>query len=78
MAKQLLPLCSIEKPTTRDGWAGSLARLFLPFYSAGYWYPSGQTISFPRSTIPQDQSVTFNGRTKADTFVKSYGVCLKG
>lgn len=76
MSKPLLPLCSIPKVATRDGWVGASARLLLPFY--GYWFASGQTISFPGSTVAQDTSVAVNGTAKPDVYQKAAGICLKG
>lgn len=75
MAKPLLSLCSIPKITTRDGWTGANARLYLPFY--GYWFATGADISFPKSTIAQDPSPTLSATVKPDTFQKSYGICIK-
>lgn len=74
--KQLLPLCSIPKLATRDGNVGALARIFIPFL--GYWFASGQTFDDPRATIAQDQSMTFSGSHKPDTYQKAAGICMKG
>lgn len=64
------------KLATRDGGVGADAMLFLPFSSQGYWYRSGQILTFPNSTVPQDQSYTLSGTAKADTFVKDCCSCL--
>jgi hypothetical protein len=74
--KSLLPLCSIPKMATRDGWAGSAARLLLPFY--GYWFASGMELTFPASEIVQDTKMTANGIHMTDTYSKAAGVCIKG
>ncbi len=63
------------KLADRDGGVGAYARLFLPFYSGGYWFRSGQTLSFPRSTIAQDRSYVLSGTTKPDTFMKDCCTC---
>lgn len=78
MAKALLPLCSIPKVATRDGWTGSLARLFLPFYQYGYWFASGQQYAWPSATVQQNQSLTMTGTAKPNNFIKAPGICLNG
>lgn len=71
MAKSLLPLCSIKKITTRDGYVGALARLYLPFF--GYWFAGGQQISENNTAgnIAQNQSLTMTGQVKPNVFEKS-------
>lgn len=66
--KPLLSLCSIPKTATKDGYAGALAKILLPFY--GYWFASGAQVTFPRSEIPQDGAITVHGTNMADTFQK--------
>lgn len=78
MAKELLPLCSVPKISMRDGWTGATARILLPFYEFGYWFPSGQQYTFPNSTAAQDPSMTMIGTTKPNTFTKGPGICLQG
>jgi hypothetical protein len=74
--KPLLALCSVPKIATRDGWAGAMARLFLPFY--GYWFASGMQLTWPDSQIAQDTSMGMSGTKKTDTYSKAAGVCIKG
>ena len=69
MSKPLLNLCSVPKVLTRDGYAGSNAKVLLPFY--GYWMANGATITFSRSQIVQDISQTVRGTQMSDTFQKS-------
>lgn len=71
MSKQLLPLCSIQKVTTRDGYTGPLARLLIPFL--GYWYANGQQIleSNTAGQIAQDQSMTMLGQVKPNVYSKN-------
>ena len=71
--KPLLSLCSIPKTAMRDGWAGSNAKLFLPFY--GYWFASGVQLAFPQSTIPQDASLTLSGTRLPDNYRKDCCSC---
>lgn len=71
---QLLPLCSLPKLATRDGYAGASARLLLPFL--GYWFASGQEYTFPNSTIPQSTGMTLSGTIKPDTFQKDCCSCI--
>ena len=73
MSIELLPLCSVPKVATRDGGVGAEARLLLPFY--GYWYPSGQELTFPESAVAQDDSRTLNGTNQPNLFTKSVGYC---
>lgn len=73
--KPLLPLCSVPKLATRDGWVGATARLLLPFYTYGYWFASGQQYVWPGTTLGQDRSITMVGTQKANNFVKTPGVC---
>lgn len=75
MSKPLLPLCSVPKIATRDGWVGATARLLLPFYQYGYWFASGQQYTFPGSTLAQDRGMTLNGTQKPNNFIKSPGIC---
>lgn len=77
MAKPLLPLCSIPKVATRDGWGGATAHLLLPFYDT-YWFASGQIYNFPTATIAQNTANTLFGTSKPDTFVKAPGICIPG
>lgn len=70
----LLPLCSLPKLATRDGYGGAFARLLLPFY--GYWFASGQIYTFPNSTVPQNAAATLSGTIKPDTFKKDCCSCL--
>ena len=66
--KPLLALCSIPKVATKDGWAGSTAKLLLPFY--GYWFASGAQYAWPNAVIAQDGSQTVHGTNMADNFQK--------
>lgn len=76
MSKPLLALCSIPKVAVKDGYTGPYAKLLLPF--VGYWFASGQTFTFPNSTIAQDTSRTIGGTRMADTFAKDCCSCVKG
>lgn len=76
MSTPLLPLCSVPKQTTRDGGTGAHPTLLLPFYTYGYWFPSGQQYTFPSSEASQQQGLTEQGTRQANTFIKAAGVCL--
>ncbi len=76
MSVELLPLCSVGKAADRDGGVGPNARVMLPFYEFGYWYPDGKQYDFG-SDIGQDLATYTHGSRQADTFIKAYGVCLQ-
>lgn len=67
---QLLSTCAIPRVSTRDGDTG--ADVWMNLIGIGFWSPSGATISFPRSTIAQDTSRTYQGSVKPDTFSKGF------
>lgn len=68
---QLLPLCSIPKMATRDNLTGATAYMNL-IPDVGIWFASGQQLSFPAASIPQDNSRTYQGTVKPDTFSKGF------
>lgn len=76
MSKSLLPLCSIGKIATRDGYVGATARLLLPFF--GHWFANGNTMVFGNATLPQDNSRVIGGVSKPNTYQKAAGICLEG
>lgn len=76
--KPLLPLCSIPKAATRDGYGGPFARLLLPFYSFGYWFASGQQFTYPGARIRQDNTKVMGGINKPANFEKNPGICISG
>lgn len=76
MAKQLYPLCSVGRPTMRDGWVGKFAHILLPFY--GYWFASGQVYTNSNSTIAQDNSLTIGGTSMHDNFRKEGNCRING
>lgn len=78
MSKPLLAICSVPKIAMRDGWVGQTAHIFLPFSTYGYWFASGQQYVFPSGTGAQDESVTLNGTTKPNTFIKAPQICIGG
>lgn len=77
MSVELLPLCSVGKAADRDGGVGNSARLLLPFYTYGYWYADGRQYAFPTGEIGQDLATYTHGTKQANTYIKSYGVCLQ-
>lgn len=68
-----LPLCSIPTRTNKDGFTGANAKIYLPFH--GFLFASGETITFPNSTIAQDETPFLAGTTKPDTFQKDGSWC---
>lgn len=78
MSKPLLPLCAVPKIAMRDAWTGATAHIFLPFYTYGYWFPSGQQYTFPSGTANQDPTLTTSlyGTSKPNTFVKAPQICI--
>lgn len=76
MSKPLLALCSTGKQAILDGLTGASARLFLPFYSFGYWFASGQQYTFPSGEALQYAKMSGLGVRQPNTFVKDYGICL--
>lgn len=68
--KSLLPICSTAKIAIRDGYTGANARIELPFYPYGYWFVSGQQLTFPSGEIAQFKGLTLNGTVRPDTFMK--------
>jgi len=66
----LLPLCSTPKVATREGATG--ANAYMNLIGVGLWFASGQTLSFPAAEIPQDQSRTYQGTVKPNTFSKGF------
>lgn len=77
MSTPLMPLCSIGKPTNRDGGVGAFPVLMIPFYAYGYWYPSGQQYTFPNSELPQQLGLTEAPTNQQNTFIKAAGICLQ-
>lgn len=68
MAKPLLDLCSVPPIVARDGVTGPFARVLVPFL--GHWYPSGQTYTFPGSTIKQPVGNVMGGNQMVNTYQK--------
>lgn len=66
----LLPLCSTPVLATREGMTGAYA--YGNWIGVGLWFASGQQLTFPRSTLAQDQSRTYVGTVKPDTFSKGF------
>lgn len=63
-----LPLCAIPTVTSRDGYGGINANIYLPFY--GFYFFSGAQYTFPGSTVGQNNKTYIGGITKCDTFQK--------
>lgn len=78
MSKQLLSLCSLQRISTRDGYVGALARVWLPFF--GYWFANGDQISATNTFAnkAQDKSYTMTGQIKPNIFLKAPGDCGDG
>lgn len=72
-SERYLPLCSIPARMSRDGWAGSTAKIFLPFH--GLYFFSGEEYTFPGTTVPQDGSQFVGAPTKEGIFKKEGAWC---
>lgn len=77
----LLNTSILPKIAIRDGYTGANARLYLPFSNVttqfnGYWFNSGQILTFRRSQIPQNRDILLIGRQKANTYMKDCCTCL--
>lgn len=71
--ERYLSLCAIPKLAMKDGYGGPNAHIYMPF--CGFVFASGQSISFPGSTVAQDQSHVVAGTYKPDTFTKNNCDC---
>lgn len=74
---QLLPLCSIPKVATREGATGAYAYGNWVGFSQ-LWFASGQSLAFPNSTAAQDNSRTYQGTVKPNTFSKGFSCSVPG
>lgn len=72
-SQRYLSLCGIPPVLNRDGYTGENAHIYVPF--CGFVFASGQTITFPGSTVPQDQSRVIGGISMPDTFAKNNCGC---
>ena len=73
MAKQLLSLCATPVALLRDGYTGANAKLLIPF--VGWWYASGQTLSFPSSRLPQATGSKLAGTKMINNYSKDCCDC---
>lgn len=73
MSKPLLSLCSTPAVLMRDGYTGANAKLLIPFI--GWWYASGQTLSFPASRIHQAVGTRLGGAYMIDNYAKDCCDC---
>jgi hypothetical protein len=76
MAKQVMALCFTPAVADRDGHASGSAHMLIP--DAGYWFASGQQISFPSSQIAQNPSHKLAGTVMPDVFMKDCCSCVNG
>jgi len=67
---ELLPLCSTPRVATREGQTG--ANAYMNLIGVGLWFASGQTMTFPSAQAAQDQSRTYQGTVKPNTFSKGF------
>ena len=63
----------IPAQATPEGHAGAYAGFFLLGY--GYWFKSGQILSFPNSEIVQGPTEILHGRKIPDTYQKDCCGC---
>lgn len=67
--QRLLPMCSIPPRMSRDGWAGSTAKIYLPGH--GYYFFSGATFTPVGSNVVQNEQMYIGGVTKPNTYKKN-------
>jgi hypothetical protein len=65
----------MPKQATPEGHAGPYAGFYLPFYQYGYWFKSGQQITFLTGELPQRASTVLLGLNKPNTFRKDASSC---
>lgn len=75
MTDQLLSLCSRQKITTRDGYTGPNARVWVPFY--GYWFADGRQIYTDNTfaDVAQNTAMNMSGLIKPNVFQKDCCSC---
>ena len=75
MTNVLLPLCSLQKVATRDGYTGPNARVWIPFF--GYWFADGRQIftNNVRADVAQNRSYNMQGLIKPNVFKKDCCSC---
>jgi hypothetical protein len=76
MAKQVLALAFTPNVADKDGHAGGTAHMLIPF--EGYWFASGQRLSWPSAQIAQDTSHKFAGTVMPNVFQKDCCSCVAG
>lgn len=76
MAKSVLAIHSTPAVADKDGHASGYAHMLLPFY--GYWFASGQRLSWPSSQISQDLSHKISGTDMPNVFQKDCCSCVNG
>lgn len=78
MSVQLINTCQRPRPLTRDALA-SLDSYIVLFGDgtdeSRYQYPSGKLLSFPNSTIAQNESRVLGGLSKPNTYRKDCCNC---
>ena len=63
----------IPAQATPEGHAGAYAGFYLPTY--GYWFKSGQILTFLTGELPQKHSSVLLGKLKPDNFQKDCCSC---
>lgn len=73
---QLLPLCDVGVPVSREGQVGAYA--YENVFPLGPYYFSGAQVNDPSAVIPQNADRTSIGTIKPNTFVKGYATISEG
>ena len=76
MAKQVLSLPYVPAVADKDGHASGYAHMLIPF--EGYWFASGQRLSWPSAQIAQDKSHKISGTAMPNVFQKDCCSCVAG
>lgn len=71
--ERYLPLCTIPPRMSKDGWAGSNAKIYLPFI--GFVFFSGATFTPVGDTAAQDDKMYLGGLVKGGVYSKEGCYC---
>ena len=76
MAKQVMSIALAPPVADKDGHASGSAHMLIPFL--GYWFASGQRLSWPSAQVAQDPSHKIAGTDMPDVFQKDCCSCING
>jgi hypothetical protein len=76
MAKSVMAIHYVPPVADKDGHASGSAHMIIPF--EGYWFASGQRITWPSSQISQDLTHKIAGTDMPNVFQKDCCSCVSG